>query len=237
MSIIYRTTGAWGPGKGGNLTAAEVDGNFYTLVQDIAQVADDLVPAEIANITLVGSQLTFVLSDGRTLGPYTVPTAAFRWAGVWAPNTAYLANDFLETGQGVFLVTQNHTSAATFDPARVIGGDPVYVLVFREPRSEVFTVTASTFQPVAAQVWGYIRCTAACAITLPANATEALPVGVEFHFRQAGSGALTIAGAAGVTVDVPSGLLAATDRQGATVTVKKVATNTWDVFGLLARDD
>jgi hypothetical protein len=139
MAVTYRTAGAWGPGKGGNLTAAEVDTNFYSLVQDIAQVADDLVPAEIENITLVGSQLTFVLSDSRTLGPYTVPTAAFRWAGVWTPETAYLANDFLETGQGVFLVVQNHTSAATFDPARVIGGDPVYVLVFSSQTAQAFT--------------------------------------------------------------------------------------------------
>jgi hypothetical protein len=28
MAIIYRTSGSWGAGKGSNLTAAEVDGNF-----------------------------------------------------------------------------------------------------------------------------------------------------------------------------------------------------------------
>jgi hypothetical protein len=133
MTITYRTSGAWGPGKGGNLTAAEVDTNFYTLVQDIAQVADDLVPAEIENITLVGSQLTFVLSDARTFGPFTVPSPAFRWVGDWEPDELYLANDVLSTPLGVYLVVQNHTSAAIFDPAREIGGNPVYALMFASP--------------------------------------------------------------------------------------------------------
>lgn len=31
MTITYRTAGAWGAGKGSNLTAAEADQNFYGL--------------------------------------------------------------------------------------------------------------------------------------------------------------------------------------------------------------
>ena len=237
MSITYRTTGAWGAGKGGNLTAAEVDTNFYTLVQEIASSLAGAAPAEIDNITLVGSQLTFALSDGRTFGPFTVPTPSFRWAGVWSPAEPYLVNDVIETGQGIYLVAQAHTSASTFDPDRLIDGDPVYVLMFREPRSQVFTVSAATYEPTALQVWGYIRFTNPCTINLPSNAETALPIGVEFHFRQAGAGDLAITASSGVIVNVPAGLLASTDRQGATVTVKKVALDAWDVFGLLERDE
>ena len=38
MTITYRTPGAWGPGKGANLTAAEVDGNFHGLSKDVRTI-------------------------------------------------------------------------------------------------------------------------------------------------------------------------------------------------------
>ena len=39
MTYSYRTSGVWGPGLGRNLTAAEVDENFYQATQDIAAKA------------------------------------------------------------------------------------------------------------------------------------------------------------------------------------------------------
>jgi hypothetical protein len=72
--LIYRTTGAWGAGKGGNLTPAEVDGNFYELANRAA-AALAITPAEIDTITASGTQLTITLTDARVF-TVTVPVAA-----------------------------------------------------------------------------------------------------------------------------------------------------------------
>ncbi len=78
LALIFRTIGAWGAGKGSNLTAAEVDENFY----DIQQAVNDLItnpvqPAEIESAEITdGNQLTFTLSDATILDPVTIPTAA-----------------------------------------------------------------------------------------------------------------------------------------------------------------
>lgn len=79
MPLIYRTAGAWGAGKGSNLTPAEADANFYQLVQDIAAAAAAAgSPVGIANIIVSGSQMTVVLDDATELGPFTIPRAPFR---------------------------------------------------------------------------------------------------------------------------------------------------------------
>lgn len=79
MPVIYRTAGAWGAGKGSNLTPAEVDGNFYQLAQDIlAAIAGMETPNGIADITVSGSQMTITLDDATVLGPFTIPRIPFR---------------------------------------------------------------------------------------------------------------------------------------------------------------
>jgi hypothetical protein len=65
MTIRYRTTGTWGSGLGRNLTAAEVDENFYTLVQDIADTVGGAA-AQIVNIDAVGSVMTITMDDGTS---------------------------------------------------------------------------------------------------------------------------------------------------------------------------
>ena len=233
--MIYRGAGAWGAGKGGNLTPAEVDGNFYELRVDLDAVVDDLpAPAEIDTITVVGGQMTIVLSDARSFGPYTLPRATFRYRGDYEAANNYFANDFISVpGVGVYIVLISHTSEATFNPARVISSQPVYLLMYAEPRSQVVNVTASTFDPLLTHVWGYIRCANTCEVFLPANAELAFPIGSELHFRQV-SGAVDITPETGVTLSVPAGFIAQTAQAGAVLTCKKVATNTWDVFGWLA---
>lgn len=236
MAVTYRTDGAWGTGKGGNLTAAEVDTNFHTLAQQIAALGTGAAPAEIASISLVGTQLTFTLDDGRTFGPFTVPRAAFRFREAWAPATDYAGNDVVTVaGSGLYLVRVAHTSAAAFDPALTAGGVPVYQLMFREPRAVVANVSAATWTPAITDAFAYVRFSVASTVTLPAHASVALPVGSEVHLRQGGADAdaLTIVGAGGVIVNKPTGYDLATDRSGAVVTAKKVAVDEWDVFGFL----
>lgn len=72
---------------------------------------------------------------------------------------------------------------------------------------------------------------AANTITVPTNATVAFPLGTEIHIRQAGAGKVTIAAQGGVTL-LPAA--AAIRAQHSVLTLKKVAADTWDVFGDLA---
>lgn len=78
----------------------------------------------------------------------------------------------------------------------------------------------------------YIRFTNGSAVTftIPANATVAFPVGTVIEFEQAGAGALTIAAAAGVTIDSRAADYTLAG-QYATGFVKKVDVNTWTLGG------
>ncbi|QDH83713.1 tail fiber protein [Achromobacter phage Motura] len=80
----------------------------------------------------------------------------------------------------------------------------------------------------------YYRTASAVTVTVPTNAAVGFPVGTEIHFRQGGTGAITFAPASGVTVNIPFGGSLVTAGEGATVTLKKVGTDGWDLFGVTA---
>ena len=69
----------------------------------------------------------------------------------------------------------------------------------------------------------------AVTLTIPTNATLALPVGTSIDVLAVGAGAVTIAGAAGVTVNATPGLILRT--QWSACTLFKRATDTWVVYG------
>ena len=69
-------------------------------------------------------------------------------------------------------------------------------------------------------------------LTIPTNATLALPVGTSIDILQTGAGQVTVAGAAGVTVNATPGLKLRTQWSGATLF--KRATDSWVVYGDLS---
>lgn len=78
--IIYRTAGAWGAGKGSNLTAAEVDGNFYDLEERLEAVETYGASTDtITNVTQSGSTITFYTSSG---GEFSVTVSVPRIATI-----------------------------------------------------------------------------------------------------------------------------------------------------------
>lgn len=125
----YRSNGAWGAGTGVNLTVAQFDGNTYewrTAIDDI--LANPPVADSIVSVTQSGFDLTFHTTLGSSLGPVAMPVVQFVWRGEWSALTIYAAGDlFMVTGQGIFTVMADHTSAATFDPLAV-GGSPAVPL-------------------------------------------------------------------------------------------------------------
>jgi hypothetical protein len=135
-SITFRTTGAWGAGKGSNLTSAEVDENFYELVQALAGIAA-LEPVEIANITFdpEANTLTVVMEDATEFGPFPLPQAAFRWTGDWQDGYSYLKYDFFTANDGLYLVLQAHDTDtdSEFNPDDGNMAGPFYQLILPFP--------------------------------------------------------------------------------------------------------
>lgn len=81
----------------------------------------------------------------------------------------------------------------------------------------------------------YLRSTSATAVslTMPLDLVVS-DANAEIHVRQAGAGAVTLVAASGVTLNVPFSGTLVLAGQGATVTLKRVGANEWDVFGLVA---
>ncbi|AZV21485.1 hypothetical protein [Mesorhizobium sp. M7A.F.Ce.TU.012.03.2.1] len=99
--------------------------------------------------------------------------------------------------------------------------------------------TDGIYVPVLADANGYKRYAGDADLTVmvPLNAGVAYPVDTEITFRQAGDGTIIFDTAtAGPTLNGIVGFLNSTGVEGATVTLKKVATDEWDLIGLLAED-
>lgn len=131
-SLVYRTAGLWGVGKGSNLTSAEVDTNFSTLDGLIAAYSP-VAPYDITSVTVSDDQMTLLLSDGRSLGPFTLPSPAFKLRGAYLAGYLYHGGDIFSINGNMYLVLQAFTSAGTFNPADTINSKPVAVCVGGTP--------------------------------------------------------------------------------------------------------
>lgn len=91
--------------------------------------------------------------------------------------------------------------------------------------------TGSTYTLALTDAIKYIRMNNASAQTLvvPPNADVAIPVGSTCHVRQVGAGQVTIVADTGVTILTPETLLLR--KEGAIISLTKVDTNTWEIYG------
>lgn len=78
-----------------------------------------------------------------------------------------------------------------------------------------------------------VRCTAGSAVTMTVatNAAQRMDLGAVLLLRQAGAGAVTLTPSGGVTLNIPTGFVASTARQGSEISLHKVGTDEWDVTG------
>jgi hypothetical protein len=103
-------------------------------------------------------------------------------------------------------------------------------------RATVETVSATTQTPAVGTDGRYFRCTnaAGCAVTIPANATQAFPVGTMLTYEQVDTdSAVTFTAAGGVTLNNPAAYQASTAEQFAVVQACKVGTDEWTLYGHL----
>lgn len=234
--LTYRTddNDKWGAGKGDDLDPVEVDLNFWILWSALAELLDELPEGVgIADIQVAGSLMTISLTDSSTRGPFELPTAVFRWRGLWATATEYAPFDVVQApGLGVFLALRAHVSAGAFDPEAEDDTGPLWHFLFGLGVSPVVTVEAAELTVTAAHGGSYLRCTNAggCAVTLP----DGLAEGAEVRFRQAADGASVFSAGDGAAIEGVDGFLNETGRRGAVVTAKHVGGGVWDLFGDLA---
>jgi hypothetical protein len=136
-TLTYRTSDGtrWGSGQGSDLSAPQVDLNFFTLFAAVQTLEDtQATVAQIDYLTITGNQLFVTLTNHRVLGPLTVPTAIWNPRGQWLPLTTYAAFDVFTNNGSLYLSTQAHTSGATFSPNATDGlGHNLYMLILAQP--------------------------------------------------------------------------------------------------------
>lgn len=249
MAVVYRTAGAWGAGKGSNLTPSEVDGNFYDHEGRIAAIeGSPPAPNNIASITASGSQITITMDDASTFGPFTMPTARFTWAGEWQATTGYSVNDVIadpDTGS-IYIVIKAHTSDSTFDAAYTSGGDPVYDLMIEASAGGggvlgAVTTSSATINPTLEQANYLFECTNfnstqyqngtnMTEFVVPNDSTVAYEIGTQLWIYCNGN-YVHVYGGSGVTVSYPWDRQPYVRNEGSLAVVTKIAANTWVLSG------
>ena len=139
----------WGPGTGGDvdLDAVDVDLNFWEVLSGIEALQDHAEALRgIDYITVSGNQLTFHMTDHTLEGPFTIPTAAWTFRGMWLPVTVYNAYDVITFDGSTYLVLLPHTSASSFDPNATDGlSHNLYGLMLTDP-GDVLPLRGTTGQ-------------------------------------------------------------------------------------------
>lgn len=131
-------------------------------------------------------------------------------------------------------------TSGTFAPARLgsgVGNNTMLVLgptgvpLWAPTYPAVVTQAGTTLNLSSVFAGSYNRTTSATAVTFNVTTNPDWVAGFEIHFRQAGAGAITFVAGSGVTVNAPAGGSLTTAGAGSTVTLKCVATDTYDLFG------
>ena len=124
-------------------------------------------------------------------------------------------------------------AAAGSGVASVNGRTGAVTLTASDVYSTIVTDSTTARNLDADDMGKYLRFTNAGTknLTVQDNADEAITAGAEVHGRNVGAGDLTIVEDTAVTVNPPAGGTLVIP-QGGTFTLKKVATDEWDLFGV-----
>jgi hypothetical protein len=232
MTLTYRLV------KGSALTFAEADGNISDLDGRLINVEGATAANPIDSITVTGDQMTFhyTTAAGGGSDTVTIPTAQWNARGDWLPSTHYSINDLVVVQASLYLVKVDHISDTTFDPGFQIGAVNVYQLIIGPlGQTQSAPLTTSTYTLQGTDNLMFYRCTNAggCVITVPPSSSVAILLDSEISFRQSAAGGLSFVAGAGVTMPAPTGFALTTNYNGVVVTLQKVGTDTWDIFGAL----
>ena len=123
MTIVYRNAGAWGAGKGSQLTPAEADGNFHDIDSRVDNLESNPKIGKVITSVSQPNQYTgrFTLSDATTVD-IELPVEHWSWRGeaqqgatyykgdvVYWPQPEGISRQFSYGHRGLWLVTQDIT--------------------------------------------------------------------------------------------------------------------------------
>lgn len=234
MTLTYRAAGAWGAGKGSNLSAAEADGNIYHLKLLIDDLTENIPQGvSVVDFIVTGTQFSVVLSDASTLGPYALPVAAFHWSFEWTPDTAYSELDtFHVDGFGIYLVLQDYTSGPTFDPDVSTTAGPVLTQMLPEtPPTQLTIRNIATSGPLTtADAGGYVRANFASpgTVSIATEADAGWEIGTVISIRRVDDEVVIMADT-DVTLYTPETLTLR--KAGSTATALYIGDDAWDIAG------
>src|SRR5580704_3949814 len=133
--ITYRTVDLtrWGVGSGADLSATQIDLNFWTLAELIAALPTT-AGRGIDYFEVNGSLLLIHMTDHSILGPYVLPVAQWIFRGEWHPGAYYVPQNVITFDGSVYLVLWPHFAGGTFDPNANDGmGHQYYGLLLSYP--------------------------------------------------------------------------------------------------------
>lgn len=245
-SVTYRTTDMtrWGVGQGSDLSARQIDINFWDIYEAIVDLQDSSLGKQIAYVTTStlspnGEGLVVVYTDHSFDGPFPLPVLALDFRGVWQADTAYDVNDIFSNGTSLYICIYPTSGQSSFDPNANDGfGHNFYSLIFdvgAADQTPVQTQSADTWTPTLADANTYNRFTnaAGCSVILPDNATVQFPIGTIIELRSATSGPVMVMATSPAIINPQDSCEQELNGDGSTATVKKVDTDEWDLWGRL----
>lgn len=186
-------------------------------------------------MAISGRQWTVYLTDSTELGPFLLPMATPRYRGVWAGSINYAAFDIVRVGGfGTFMVVQDHTSAASFDPYVGNSAGNYYIQIGPDPffTPQALDVSGATLTLNLSHQNKYLRSRNGSGLAATLNA-GVYPMNAEIYFRHV-DGPISVTAGAGVVLNLPSGMSSAeTTSVGDAFKIKRVPSETgeqWDVI-------
>lgn len=198
-----------------DVLALKHNSQLATITQQILNVGSVTVVTEV--FTATASQTVFDLTGGAI---YDTAKPAFVFVG-----------GAIQTAPANFAKTS--TTRFTMS-AGVNEGTAVVFIGFKMtdyPGNNIIAVTGDKTLALT-DALTYQNCTAAATITVPPNASVAFPIGTEIVFFKNTTGEVALVAGSGVTIVSESSKLKI-NTQSTSVYLKKVAMNTWHLFGSL----
>ena len=206
----YRTAGPWGAGLGTDLTAAQVDMNFWVLYSLIVTL-QSAEPITISYFTVTGNQMWITMTDHYVFGPFTIPTAVWNFKGSWVPNGSYNVNDVFTYEQSVWLCIWpiTNTGLSFYSLANDGDGHNYFALLLAAPPNPVPTngLPGQVLQwtgielPGPPYEWSYIKRNIAVYLEEPPEPLEIVAV---YAFTESTQFAVNFAGSSGASGTNPS---------------------------------
>ncbi len=200
--VTYRTAGPWGTGLGADLTAAEVDMNFWVLYSLIISLTNSEA-ITISYFTVTGNQMWITMTDHYVFGPFTIPTAVWNFRGPWQQNTYYNVNDVFTAEGAVWLCIypQVNSGSLFYSNANDTHGHLYYAQLLAAPPSELpangLSGQVLQWTPLDSPggvAWAYIKRNIALYLETPPNPLEEV---LRYTFTESTQFAVNFAGSVG----------------------------------------